>query len=129
MPDPISSPESAGPASVAPFPRRPEDRLRLALRRLDEAIGTELQILSSLPLIARTLKDEPHPQGPAVADLTAQDVLERLDVKRIEGSTIVALELLDERSDWAARFLDRLIAKGFSGTSNRRFSSALSYLS
>ena len=41
MPDPISSPESAGPASVAPFPRRPEDRLRLALRRLDEAIGEQ----------------------------------------------------------------------------------------
>jgi hypothetical protein len=93
-----------------PAPADPTRDYQQVTVRLDEAIGTELQILASLPLIARTLKDEPHPHGPAVADLTAQDVLELLDVKRIEGSTIVALELLDERSDWAARFLDRLIA-------------------
>jgi hypothetical protein len=93
-----------------PAPADPTRDYQPVTVRLDEAIGTELQILSSLPLIAQTLKDEPHPHGPAVADLTAQDVLERLEVKRIEGSTIVALELLDERSDWAARYLDRLIA-------------------
>ncbi|MEO3473842.1 hypothetical protein AAFN86_18385 [Roseomonas sp. CAU 1739] len=41
MPDTNSPPESANPASVARFPQRPEDRLRLALRRLDEAIGEQ----------------------------------------------------------------------------------------
>ncbi len=41
MPHPMTPSESAEHASVAVFPQRPEDRLRLALRRLDEAIGEQ----------------------------------------------------------------------------------------
>lgn len=41
MPHPMTPSESAAHASVAVFPQRPEDRLRLALRRLDEAIGEQ----------------------------------------------------------------------------------------
>ena len=41
MADPITPPSTAVPAMVAAFPSRPEDRLRLALRRLDEAIGEQ----------------------------------------------------------------------------------------
>lgn len=48
MPDPITSSESAAPAAVAMFPQRPEDRLRLALRRLDEAIGEQSQATAGL---------------------------------------------------------------------------------
>jgi hypothetical protein len=92
-----------------PAPADPARDYQQVTVRLDEAIGTELQILSSLPLIARTLKDVPHPRGASAPELTAQQVLERLEVKRVEGSTVVTLELLDERSDWAAKFLDRLI--------------------
>jgi len=33
--------DPATPARIASFPQRPEDRLRLALRRLDEAIGEQ----------------------------------------------------------------------------------------
>ena len=41
MPDPMPPPESAARASITVFPQRAEDRLRLALRRLDEAIGEQ----------------------------------------------------------------------------------------
>jgi hypothetical protein len=41
MPDPTIQSEAAEPATIAAFPQRPEDRLRLALRRLDEAIGEQ----------------------------------------------------------------------------------------
>lgn len=41
----MSTPETthapAPPTSLALFPRRPEDRLRLALRRLEEALGEQ----------------------------------------------------------------------------------------
>lgn len=40
MQDPSSTPPAAA-TTVAAFPQRPEDRLRLALRRLDEAIGEQ----------------------------------------------------------------------------------------
>ena len=35
-------------ATVAAFPRRPEDRLRLALRRLDEALGEQAAAAAGL---------------------------------------------------------------------------------
>lgn len=41
MPDPNRPTDAADPTTVAAFPRRPEDRLRLALRRLDKAIGEQ----------------------------------------------------------------------------------------
>lgn len=48
MPDPMTPPESAPRATVTAFPQRPEDRLRLALRRLDEAIGEQSQATAGL---------------------------------------------------------------------------------
>lgn len=36
------------PSSVALFPKRPEDRLRLALRRLEEALGEQSQAATGL---------------------------------------------------------------------------------
>ncbi len=39
---------SASMAAIAAFPQRPEDRLRLALRRLDEAIGEQSQATAGL---------------------------------------------------------------------------------
>ena len=41
MPDPDTQTEAADTTAVAAFPQRPQDRLRLALRRLDEAIGEQ----------------------------------------------------------------------------------------
>ncbi len=41
MADPTTPPSATASAMVAAFPSRPEDRLRLALRRLDEAIGEQ----------------------------------------------------------------------------------------
>jgi hypothetical protein len=41
MPDPNARTDTADTTTVAAFPQRPEDRLRLALRRLDEAIGEQ----------------------------------------------------------------------------------------
>ncbi|MBR0681618.1 hypothetical protein GXW74_14065 [Roseomonas eburnea] len=40
--------EPATSASIASFPLRPEDRLRLALRRLDEAIGEQATATAGL---------------------------------------------------------------------------------
>lgn len=36
------------PQGIALFPRRPEDRLRLALRRLDEAVASQSQATAGL---------------------------------------------------------------------------------
>lgn len=41
MPDPNIHSDAVDAMTVAVFPQRPEDRLRLALRRLDEAIGEQ----------------------------------------------------------------------------------------
>jgi hypothetical protein len=41
MPESTPVPDAADAGTVAAFPQRPEDRLRLALRRLDEAIGEQ----------------------------------------------------------------------------------------
>ena len=43
-----SSPQPDAPVGVAVFPLRPEDRLRLALRRLDEAIGEQSMATAGL---------------------------------------------------------------------------------
>ncbi len=48
MPDADTPPDLAISAAVAVFPQRPEDRLRLALRRLDAAIGEQSQATASL---------------------------------------------------------------------------------
>lgn len=48
MPDPSTLLESPRQATVAPFPLRAEDRLRLALRHLDEAIGEQSAATASL---------------------------------------------------------------------------------
>lgn len=40
--------DPATPARIASFPQRPEDRLRLALRRLDEAIGEQATAAAGL---------------------------------------------------------------------------------
>ena len=39
---------SAGPMPVTAFPQRPEDRLRLALRRLDEAVAEQSHAFAGL---------------------------------------------------------------------------------
>lgn len=41
MPEPDIQTEATSTKAVTPFPQRPEDRLRLALRRLNEAIGEQ----------------------------------------------------------------------------------------
>jgi len=48
MADPIAPISSAPTAMLAAFPARPEDRLRLALRKLDEAIGEQSQATAGL---------------------------------------------------------------------------------
>lgn len=78
--------------------------------RLDEAIGTELQLISSPPLIRRALEAQPYPTDAGQEPPSAQDVADRLKIKRVEGSTIIALELLDNEGAWAVAFLNRLIA-------------------
>lgn len=45
---PHTAPTDATQASIAAFPTRPEDRLRLALRRLDEAIGEQSEAVAGL---------------------------------------------------------------------------------
>ena len=45
-PDTPAAPEPT--ATIAAFPRRPEDRLRLALRRLDEALGEQAAATAGL---------------------------------------------------------------------------------
>lgn len=39
-----------------------------------------------------------------------QDVMDKLKIKRVEGSTIVALEMQDAQGSWAVDFLNRLLA-------------------
>ncbi|GGI99776.1 hypothetical protein GCM10011320_03210 [Neoroseomonas lacus] len=48
MPDPTTKTDGADATIVAVFPQRPEDRLRLALRRLDEAIGEQSMAAAGL---------------------------------------------------------------------------------
>lgn len=45
---PDTVPTDATQAGIAVFPARPEDRLRLALRRLDEAIGEQSDAVAGL---------------------------------------------------------------------------------
>lgn len=78
--------------------------------RLDEAIGTELQLLSSPPLVRRALADLPYPVEAGQEPPSVQDVMDKLKIKRVEGSTIVALEMLDAQGSWAVDFLNRLLA-------------------
>lgn len=48
MTDPTARPAEPTPPNLAPFPLRPEDRLRLALRRLDEAVADQSQAAAGL---------------------------------------------------------------------------------
>lgn len=45
-PETPPAPETTG--TISAFPRRPEDRLRLALRRLDEALGEQAAATAGL---------------------------------------------------------------------------------
>lgn len=45
---PLTAPASETPPGVAFFPQRPEDRLRLALRRLDEAVAEQSDAAAGL---------------------------------------------------------------------------------
>lgn len=78
--------------------------------RLDEAIGTELQLLTSPPLVQRVLAELPYPVERGDKPPATQDIADRLQVKRVEGSTIITLEMIDDDSGWARDFLGRLIA-------------------
>lgn len=48
MTDPIARPAEPTQPTLALFPQRPEDRLRLALRRLDEAVADQSQATAGL---------------------------------------------------------------------------------
>lgn len=77
--------------------------------RLDEVIGSEIQLLTSLPLIDRALSQAPYPAESLASALTAQAAAQRLGVERIEGSTVLLLSVQDHDVDWAMRFMSALI--------------------
>ena len=84
---------AAIPAIVTAFPTRPEDRLRLALRRLDEALGEQSQAVAGLKAAIGDLSGTMAKLGDSVAgyrgalDSTATEIERALAAARTLQAT------------------------------------------
>ena len=84
---------AASPAIVSAFPSRPEDRLRLALRRLDEALGEQSQAVAGLKAAIGDLSGTMAKLGDSVAgyrgalDSTATEIERALAAARTLQAT------------------------------------------
>lgn len=75
----------------------------------DQLIGTEMQILTSIGLVDRTLTEVPLDAGSSNPVPGAEDLLKRIAVKRVEGSNVLVVEIESRHPDWARDFLAALI--------------------
>lgn len=87
MPDPSTPTESARQALVATFPQRPEDRLRLALLRLDEAIGEQSLATASLRAAIGDLSRTMSRLGESVGGYRSALDSTALEIERALAST------------------------------------------
>lgn len=72
----------------------------------DDVFGTEIQTLSSPRVVAEAIG---HLSGPAEGKLpSAEEMLRRLAIRRIEGSNILSVSVTGEDQDLSLRFLDAL---------------------
>jgi hypothetical protein len=90
---PLTAPASETPQGLAFFPQRPEDRLRLALRRLDEAIAEQSDATAGLRAAIGDLSTTMARLGQSVAgyrgalDSTAAEIERALAASRTLKAT------------------------------------------
>ncbi len=88
-----TAPAESPAAAIAPFPRRPEDRLRLALRRLEEAIGEQSKATAGLREAIGDLSGTMARLGTSVAgyrsalDTTAAEIERAMSASRTLSAT------------------------------------------
>ncbi len=82
--------------------------------RADEVIGTEIQLLTAEPTIQAALAAAPHPAigPPGAGGYDAAQVLlarQRVSVTRLEGSTVLLVQVADPDEAWAIAFSSALL--------------------
>jgi hypothetical protein len=82
--------------------------------RADEVIGTEIQLLTSEGTIQQALQTAPHPTIGTASDGTFDaDQLrltrQKLAVKRLEGSNVILIEVVDPDPAWSISFSQSLL--------------------
>ena len=92
---------------TAPAVRR-STPLQITRIDLDELVNNEIQIMLSVPTIAEAARIAPPVIAVGTAP-TATELLQKVAVRRVENTSVIDLQIIDQNTDWAIAFATALI--------------------